>query len=1652
MSQADELLESLSAFPENFVPIKVGMNLKGATLYFDGSELDVNTNWSDPYSIRFENGAFISGYGSSMYASGVGDDYAYDWNTPVTMPDDQDYIVAEIEYSSSMTASPYYVYQPTTGGDGEPHIVVGKDRFITVPEELKRLAVQYDHNIETVTFDCPRYWDEHDMSTMQIYINYCRADGQRGMYIATDVTVDENDDSIMHFKWTIDGYLTEVKGTIAFLVCVKKTDMDGNEQNHWNSELCKECTVSEGMECEDYIVETDPAIITDLLIRMEACEAVLDMTWVKATDEAIADIQEDIADLQPRTAALESGKVDRAGDTIAGALEVQGALTLPNSPMDPEEAEVTHAYISRPTANSEVTGLEVVDGSMTELQTIKGTTVRCENLIDISKLVNGTVLKDNGDGTYTLIRTSTNNVSNTVSLSTPIPVTDNNHVFAAACDVIETDVTAYPGPTIQFYFEDGTDRTIVMNDRNSGNGLVWDLSAEVGKTIVSLRLLIAWSSTEGQHWTFKNPMLNEGSTALPYQPYFSDLKRSTIAGVVSTGRNSLEYPYAETTKTENGVTYTVLDNKAIKIAGTPTGYTTFKLADKVAVKPSTDYAVSFGIVLTDFNLTMNIYLYDADGTNTRTLADGHFTTAENEVAFTCLVKRNNDNVAINATIYPMLNEGSLALPFEPYTEDICKFPEELELGQWDSFNPATGELVRQTKRLVLTGSETSEWLQFTTYPGNLAFAYELTDPAVKDSDSVHIVSSSYGAITNGDAWRGKIMGVAVAANYIRVVDTNFTDLGSFKAHLAELYAAGTPLIVDYKLATPEVIKLSNYPVGYSVYHNGTETVIPGSTDNTAYGAIPEITQKYAIVENPEEAATKGYVVNGLAKKLDKVGGKITGSLTVENGTKTTLPALVVKNDDVTYGLAYNSNTEAYELGQGSVDEDGDFTFAEGEGAALALREDSSTFTDGHVVMWSEDGNKMVDSGIDAADVTASINGSIHLVSNEEELAAAIAANRSPIMLKGGVTITLSAAYTISENTVIDGNGATIVLASGYSLYNAFALGANCVVKNLYINGSRNYVTSNHTYIFYINTPNCILENVRITNCIRAVGFLKGGDGGIVKNCRVTDCAKDGFRLAASNIRIENCTIRNTNIARETATNQGCITLADNTDPKENIHCDYITCENNYFENGFAAVASLDSAYCSHFKFMGNTVKSCVYGVHGKFGPLQPANIIISNNHFYDTESDEVSITSAGGTTYIAKSKVNGVIISDNLISGKVEYTDSNTANRIYIMGCEKPVVTGNHITNGQIRLDYCPGAVVGNNTIAGKSYPNASCYPIYTSGCPGIRINNNIAYGYGRIIYMGSCKKALVSGNYIRQMQKVYGTNGSMTIGTNSFDLKVIGVVHSQGVTIVDNQIAVYGKVGFELLSGSVTSNNVITMADTNGVAIRNTSNADNGFVVTQNVTNAKFNVSGGTTKFSDNNLETTMTDFHDVNFVVSEGETNPYTIEYADTAIVGREPKVILDGDVLEPVVIKLSGFVAANSRYPGDLETVTMYDPSLNGGQGGTKTLVKDTDYTYDSATGTLSLLLGATGIITITAPPVYTVSADDGYTTSISVVQHGATGISFSIYKEGIIGSKPTKILGVEIGETALLTGQYSYDSTSGSLTINVAITGNIMVDCM
>lgn len=149
---------------------------------------------------------------------------------------------------------------------GEEHIAIDSNRKVIVPDSLKRIAVQHDHNIETVTFDCPRYWDGHDLSKMMVYVNHLCPSGALGCTVAENITVDETDSNTMHFDWTISECVTINEGYITFLVCAKTQDADGTNRHHWNSEICKDMYVSEGLELPEDFMETHPDVLTQVLL------------------------------------------------------------------------------------------------------------------------------------------------------------------------------------------------------------------------------------------------------------------------------------------------------------------------------------------------------------------------------------------------------------------------------------------------------------------------------------------------------------------------------------------------------------------------------------------------------------------------------------------------------------------------------------------------------------------------------------------------------------------------------------------------------------------------------------------------------------------------------------------------------------------------------------------------------------------------------------------------------------------------------------------------------------------------------------------------------------------------------------------------------------------------------------------------------------------------------------------------------------------------------------------------------------------------------------------------------------------------------------------------------------------------------------------
>lgn len=506
-----------------------------------------------------------------------------------------------------------------TNSEVEGHIVIGNDRHVIVPASLKRIAVQYDHNIETVTFDCPRYWDNIDMSKMSIYVNYMRSDGYADSYPVTNVTVDNN---IMHFNWTISRNVTEVKGAITFLVCVKKTDAEGNEVNHWNSELCQDMFVSEGMETEEQISDLSSDLVTQLLLRMESVEQIN----IQASE---------MQNILSETTA-EANRAEAARDL---AVDAEG--NIKNS----------YANAFKGGASGEI--LRVDDVSPIEHD------VKCyvhgKNLFDVSKITNTNVATNNGNGSITI---AANNYYCRLNQKL-------GHVcpHLKSGDVAVLSFNSNSSNTKYMYFH-GLQRTW-----NVGEYIT--LTKEILDSYITIYGFADNDPLYGQECIISNIQIEKGTIATTYEPYIDP----TSVTVSCHGKNM----FPVTLGTYNGVTLSKQNDYYI-LNGTATGSGLF--ITKIGYLPAGTYTVSannpnhnnLGHVFVPI-----VQLYSPDTLSSIAAIDDKVNSSATGIIkagteYESRIRYQEGVTYNNFIVKPQLEFGNKATEYEPYVEKQLVVP------------------------------------------------------------------------------------------------------------------------------------------------------------------------------------------------------------------------------------------------------------------------------------------------------------------------------------------------------------------------------------------------------------------------------------------------------------------------------------------------------------------------------------------------------------------------------------------------------------------------------------------------------------------------------------------------------------------------------------------------------------------------------------------------------------------------------------------------------------------------------------------------------------------------------------------------------------------------------------------------------------------
>ena len=150
--------------------------------------------------------------------------------------------------------------------DTDKTLIIDKDlRTIIIPSSVKNLGVESDDDVLRLKFSMPRMYGDVDLSDFSIYINYMNAKNTGDVYVVDDKTI--ADDTIT-FSWLVGRVALAYKGSVRFIVCMKKHDDGSNVIQEYNTTIAS-LPVLEGLETGETVIQQNPDIIEMLLTSSE---------------------------------------------------------------------------------------------------------------------------------------------------------------------------------------------------------------------------------------------------------------------------------------------------------------------------------------------------------------------------------------------------------------------------------------------------------------------------------------------------------------------------------------------------------------------------------------------------------------------------------------------------------------------------------------------------------------------------------------------------------------------------------------------------------------------------------------------------------------------------------------------------------------------------------------------------------------------------------------------------------------------------------------------------------------------------------------------------------------------------------------------------------------------------------------------------------------------------------------------------------------------------------------------------------------------------------------------------------------------------------------------------------------------------------------
>lgn len=299
------------------------------------------------------------------------------------------------------------------------------------------------------------------------------------------------------------------------------------------------------------------------------------------------------------------------------------------------------------------------------------------------KILNGITFTVNNDGSVTANGTSTA-TANFLCLSlSSLSLKKGEYTLSSGLADDNTPITY--GVTLGYTYENGNRTTVATKNGSISIILTENAMCDVVVTVRANQTL--------ENLVFK-PMLNKGTTALPYEPYKSinpeNIKVNTGTEtkdvekvVVAKSPNLIPYPYTFRSTTtlypDTAITATINEDGSIAVSGTKTSdsytYTTlfnFTSNPDKALKVGETYTISGG--------SPECYVYFANTSTGGSTIDGLsskgepvtavYSTYASQSSIYLFVPATPTGTEINVTLYPQIVKGTTALPYQKYDREV----------------------------------------------------------------------------------------------------------------------------------------------------------------------------------------------------------------------------------------------------------------------------------------------------------------------------------------------------------------------------------------------------------------------------------------------------------------------------------------------------------------------------------------------------------------------------------------------------------------------------------------------------------------------------------------------------------------------------------------------------------------------------------------------------------------------------------------------------------------------------------------------------------------------------------------------------------------------------------------------------------------------